>query len=166
MKGFQRKYLCLLQQQSCQQKQSAWCLHLDRTSYRDTGDTEAEGQSKMRLKTVCVTVLLAAALSYYIYTPLPDAIQEPWKLMAVDAAFRTGRNIVREDVLSASRNAWLSLILHFTIYIRCFGMLWKQLNFSPGFDNSISCTLICLRVAIKPHVMMSDIFCSLLLFQM
>uniref|UniRef100_A0A3B5M648 Neutral cholesterol ester hydrolase 1 n=1 Tax=Xiphophorus couchianus TaxID=32473 RepID=A0A3B5M648_9TELE len=40
--------------------------------------------NKMGLKAVVVTVLLAAALSYYIYTPMPDAIQEPWKLMAVD----------------------------------------------------------------------------------
>ncbi|XP_054894735.1 neutral cholesterol ester hydrolase 1a isoform X2 [Poeciliopsis prolifica] len=47
----------------------------------------------MGLKAVVVTVLLAAALSYYIYTPVPDAIQQPWKLMAVDAAFRTVRNL-------------------------------------------------------------------------
>uniref|UniRef100_A0A3P9P8A0 Neutral cholesterol ester hydrolase 1 n=1 Tax=Poecilia reticulata TaxID=8081 RepID=A0A3P9P8A0_POERE len=40
----------------------------------------------MGLKAVVVTVLLAAALSYYVYNPMPDAIQEPWKLMAVDAA--------------------------------------------------------------------------------
>ncbi|XP_007564575.1 neutral cholesterol ester hydrolase 1a isoform X1 [Poecilia latipinna] len=47
----------------------------------------------MGLKAVVVTVLLAAALSYYVYNPMPDAIQEPWKLMAVDAAFRTGINL-------------------------------------------------------------------------
>ncbi|MED6254627.1 hypothetical protein ATANTOWER_030517 [Ataeniobius toweri] len=56
-------------------------------------DTEAEGQRTMRLKVVVVTVLLVAALSYYIYTPLPDAIQEPWKLMVVDAGFRTAMNL-------------------------------------------------------------------------
>ncbi|MEQ2306784.1 hypothetical protein AMECASPLE_011802, partial [Ameca splendens] len=56
-------------------------------------DTEAEGQRTMGLKVVVVTVLLVAALSYYIYTPLPDAIQEPWKLMVVDAGFRTAMNL-------------------------------------------------------------------------
>uniref|UniRef100_A0A3P9P861 Neutral cholesterol ester hydrolase 1 n=2 Tax=Poecilia reticulata TaxID=8081 RepID=A0A3P9P861_POERE len=58
---------------------------------------------EMGLKAVVVTVLLAAALSYYVYNPMPDAIQEPWKLMAVDAAFRTGINLVREDAFSAFR---------------------------------------------------------------
>ncbi|XP_012731199.2 neutral cholesterol ester hydrolase 1 [Fundulus heteroclitus] len=48
----------------------------------------------MRLKAVFVTVLLAAAISYYVYTPLPDAIQEPWKLMLVDAGFRTCINLI------------------------------------------------------------------------
>lgn len=38
---------------------------------------------------VIVTLLLTVAVAYYIYTPLPDAIQEPWKLMLLDAGFRT-----------------------------------------------------------------------------
>lgn len=38
----------------------------------------------MGLKLV-VTVLLTLAAAYYIYKPLPDAIEEPWKLMLLDA---------------------------------------------------------------------------------
>ncbi|XP_028831368.1 neutral cholesterol ester hydrolase 1a [Denticeps clupeoides] len=41
------------------------------------------------MKLVCgVTLLLTAALAYYIYTPLPGSIAEPWKLMLLDASFR------------------------------------------------------------------------------
>ncbi|KAM7376144.1 hypothetical protein PAMP_005889 [Pampus punctatissimus] len=43
----------------------------------------------MRLLPVVVTVSLTVAVAYYIYIPLPDDIQEPWKLMLMDAGFRT-----------------------------------------------------------------------------
>nr|XP_046269270.1 neutral cholesterol ester hydrolase 1a [Scatophagus argus] len=43
----------------------------------------------MRLLPLAVTVLLTAALAYYVYIPMPDAIQEQWKLMLLDAGFRT-----------------------------------------------------------------------------
>lgn len=42
----------------------------------------------MRLRPVVVTVFLAAAVAYFVYLPLPEKIQEPWKLMLLDAAFR------------------------------------------------------------------------------
>uniref|UniRef100_UPI003AABFDDD neutral cholesterol ester hydrolase 1a n=1 Tax=Centroberyx gerrardi TaxID=166262 RepID=UPI003AABFDDD len=42
----------------------------------------------MRLLPVVVTLLLTVAVAYYIYIPLPDDIQEPWKLMLLDAGFR------------------------------------------------------------------------------
>uniref|UniRef100_A0A3B5M5Z9 Neutral cholesterol ester hydrolase 1 n=1 Tax=Xiphophorus couchianus TaxID=32473 RepID=A0A3B5M5Z9_9TELE len=67
-------------------------------------------QRPMGLKAVVVTVLLAAALSYYIYTPMPDAIQEPWKLMAVDATFRTGMNLVREDAFPGFDSTMVALV--------------------------------------------------------
>uniref|UniRef100_A0A3Q0R9N7 Neutral cholesterol ester hydrolase 1 n=1 Tax=Amphilophus citrinellus TaxID=61819 RepID=A0A3Q0R9N7_AMPCI len=35
-------------------------------------------------------VFMHILIAYYIYTPLPDAIQQPWKLMMLDAYFRTG----------------------------------------------------------------------------
>ncbi|XP_029972805.1 neutral cholesterol ester hydrolase 1a [Salarias fasciatus] len=42
----------------------------------------------MRLLPLVVSVVSALSLAYYVYIPLPDAIQEPWKLMLLDASFR------------------------------------------------------------------------------
>lgn len=52
----------------------------------------------MRPLPVFVTVVLTAALAYYIYIPLPDAIQEPWRLMVLDAALRTTMALVSLDL--------------------------------------------------------------------
>lgn len=54
-------------------------------------------RSKMRLLPVLVTVLLTVTLAYYVYIPLPDAIQEPWKLMLLDSGFRTTMHLVRGE---------------------------------------------------------------------
>uniref|UniRef100_A0A8C6V078 Uncharacterized protein n=1 Tax=Neogobius melanostomus TaxID=47308 RepID=A0A8C6V078_9GOBI len=43
----------------------------------------------MRQFPLIITLLLTVSLAYYIYTPLPDALQEQWKLMLLDASFRT-----------------------------------------------------------------------------
>ncbi|KAM6912363.1 neutral cholesterol ester hydrolase 1a [Xenentodon cancila] len=56
----------------------------------------------MRLRPLFVTVSLTAAVAYYVYTPLPDAIHEPWKLMMVDAAFRSAMHL-------ATAKSWLGL---------------------------------------------------------
>lgn len=42
----------------------------------------------MKLSSVVVTLILTVGVSYYIYTPLPAAIEEPLKLMLLDALFR------------------------------------------------------------------------------
>ncbi|XP_069566723.1 neutral cholesterol ester hydrolase 1a [Brachyistius frenatus] len=42
----------------------------------------------MRVLPLVVTVLLTVGVAYFIYTPLPNAIQEPWRLMMMDAGFR------------------------------------------------------------------------------
>lgn len=55
----------------------------------------------MRPLPVFVTLLLTAALAYYIYIPLPDAIQEPWRLMLLDAALRTTVTLVSLDLIVA-----------------------------------------------------------------
>lgn len=44
---------------------------------------------------VLVTLVLTLALAYYVYTPIPDGIQEPWKLMAVQTIMRTTWYLVR-----------------------------------------------------------------------
>ncbi|KAM6969639.1 neutral cholesterol ester hydrolase 1-like [Tautogolabrus adspersus] len=43
----------------------------------------------MRLLPVVVSVLLTVSVAYYVYIPLPEGIQEQWKLMMLDAGFRT-----------------------------------------------------------------------------
>lgn len=47
----------------------------------------------MRLR-VAGAVLLAAA-AYYVYLPLPTGVCEPWKLMLLDALFRSFMKAVR-----------------------------------------------------------------------
>ncbi|KAF3836452.1 hypothetical protein F7725_029010 [Dissostichus mawsoni] len=41
----------------------------------------------MRLRLAGAVLLLAAA--YYVYLPLPSGVSEPWKLMLLDALFRS-----------------------------------------------------------------------------
>ncbi|KAM4723633.1 neutral cholesterol ester hydrolase 1a [Anableps anableps] len=95
----------------------------------------------MKLKAVVVPVLLAAALSYYIYTPLPDAIQQPWKLMAVDAAFRTAINM-----------AALKYHLGLDHYITSFRSSMKT------FDSTMTALLGSTSpVGVVPGVKVSDI---------
>lgn len=47
----------------------------------------------MRLR-VAGAVLLSAA-AYYVYVPLPSGVSEPWKLMLLDALFRSFMQAVR-----------------------------------------------------------------------
>uniref|UniRef100_UPI0037E934B9 neutral cholesterol ester hydrolase 1-like n=1 Tax=Semicossyphus pulcher TaxID=241346 RepID=UPI0037E934B9 len=49
----------------------------------------------MRLLPVLVTVLLTVGVAYYVYIPLPDGIQQPWKMMMLDAGFRTTMHLAR-----------------------------------------------------------------------
>ncbi|XP_034433000.1 neutral cholesterol ester hydrolase 1a [Hippoglossus hippoglossus] len=55
---------------------------------------------KMRLRPVVLTLTLTVTLAYYVYIPLPESIQEPWRLMLVGAAFRTSMHL-------ASLRDWL-----------------------------------------------------------
>ncbi|XP_076151996.1 neutral cholesterol ester hydrolase 1a [Alosa pseudoharengus] len=42
------------------------------------------------MKLFCfATLLLSLALAYYVYTPMPETISEPWKLMILDTAIRS-----------------------------------------------------------------------------
>lgn len=41
-------------------------------------------------------VLLSAA-AYYVYLPLPSGVSEPWKLMLLDALFRSFMQAVRAE---------------------------------------------------------------------
>ncbi|XP_072321181.1 neutral cholesterol ester hydrolase 1-like [Eucyclogobius newberryi] len=46
----------------------------------------------MRPFSVVLSLLLTASLAYYVYTPLPDGVQEPWKLVLLAATIRTVSN--------------------------------------------------------------------------
>nr|XP_019960611.1 PREDICTED: neutral cholesterol ester hydrolase 1-like [Paralichthys olivaceus] len=60
----------------------------------------------MRLRPVVLTLTLTVTLAYYVYIPLPDSIQEPWRLMLVAAAFRTSMHL-------ASLRDWLGCDSYF-----------------------------------------------------
>lgn len=47
----------------------------------------------MRLRVLGAVLLSAAA--YYVYLPLPNGVAEPWKLMLLDALFRSFTHAVR-----------------------------------------------------------------------
>ncbi|XP_051252360.1 neutral cholesterol ester hydrolase 1 [Dicentrarchus labrax] len=70
------------------------------------------------MRLLLVTVLLTVALAYYVYIPLPDAIQEPWRLMLLDAGFRATMHL-------ASLKSWLG----FDHYIRSLRQSME------GFDD-------------------------------
>uniref|UniRef100_A0A4W5R220 Uncharacterized protein n=1 Tax=Hucho hucho TaxID=62062 RepID=A0A4W5R220_9TELE len=58
----------------------------------------------MKLSSVVVTLILTVGVPYYIYTPLPAAIEEPLKLMLLDALFRAMLQVVRNKKKSYWRN--------------------------------------------------------------
>lgn len=64
----------------------------------------------MRPLVLLITLLLAAALAYYIYVPLPDSVQEPWKLMFLDAVIRTIMHVVRSR-LGVKLNGTVKFVL-------------------------------------------------------
>ncbi|KAM4624769.1 neutral cholesterol ester hydrolase 1a [Polymixia lowei] len=72
----------------------------------------------MRLVSVVVLFSLTVAVAYYIYIPLPAAIQEPWKLMLLDATFRA-------SMQGAVVMHWLGLGHHIALIRR----------FTEGFED-------------------------------
>ncbi|XP_020836130.1 neutral cholesterol ester hydrolase 1 [Phascolarctos cinereus] len=50
--------------------------------------------SLARLRCICVvSTALVALLAYYVYIPLPANISDPWKLMLLDATFRSAQQL-------------------------------------------------------------------------
>lgn len=47
----------------------------------------------MGAKLLCL-FLASALLAYYIYTPIPEDLEEPWKVMFITAAFRAMGHLV------------------------------------------------------------------------
>jgi len=48
----------------------------------------------MRSKGVFVLLLLGALTAYYVYSPIPNNIEERWKLMLTDSFFKTLSHLV------------------------------------------------------------------------
>lgn len=84
----------LLQSRSCSYCPSVGCL----LSVCLSVSSSTEAGDNMRLLPAVVTASLTLAVAYYVYIPLPDTIQEPWKLMMLDAVFRTTMHLVREEM--------------------------------------------------------------------
>ena len=49
----------------------------------------------MRSKGVILFLVLGAFTAYYVYSPIPDDIEERWKLMLTDCFFRSLSNLVK-----------------------------------------------------------------------
>lgn len=43
-------------------------------------------------------LVASALIAYYIYRPLPENVEEPWKLMLLDASFRSLKHVVSWDI--------------------------------------------------------------------
>lgn len=66
-----------------------------------THDPEAVRSATMRLRLAAAVLLSAAA--YYVYLPLPSGVSEPWKLMLLDALFRSFMQAVRAEGCAEDR---------------------------------------------------------------
>lgn len=50
----------------------------------------------MRLGNIILFVAFCSFTAYYIYEPLPEEIEEKWKLMLTNCFFKTVSNLVRK----------------------------------------------------------------------
>lgn len=51
----------------------------------------------MKLGNVILFVAFCSFTAYYVYEPLPEAIEEQWKLMFTNCFFRTLSHLVRKN---------------------------------------------------------------------
>lgn len=61
-------------------------------SFRTAVSSGHPGLGTMR-SCFLLAVLLALA-AYYVYIPVPGAVSDPWKLMLLDATFRSAQQVV------------------------------------------------------------------------
>lgn len=47
----------------------------------------------MGTKSLCL-LLASVLVAYYVYTPVPETIEERWKLMLINAGFRSVAHVV------------------------------------------------------------------------
>ncbi|XP_043926474.1 arylacetamide deacetylase-like [Protopterus annectens] len=47
----------------------------------------------MKAKTILIVLIVTGLTAYYIYTPVPDPVQQKWKVMLVNAFYRSVQNV-------------------------------------------------------------------------
>lgn len=62
----------------------------------------------MRLRNIILFVAFCSFTAYYVYEPLPEEIEEKWKLMLTNCFFKTLSHMVRNFFF---KNNFASLIL-------------------------------------------------------
>ncbi len=77
---------------TCSQAQPTACLCLH-PAVRAVGNA----RRKMRLGSIILFVALCSFTAYYIYEPIPEEIDERWKLMLTNSFFRSLSHLVREN---------------------------------------------------------------------
>ncbi|XP_038672615.1 arylacetamide deacetylase [Scyliorhinus canicula] len=76
-----------------------------------------------------VLAVLSALLGYYVYTPIPEAVEERWKLMLVDAAFRSLEHL-----------AELTELIGFKHYMEMMMVLTVAESVDPSSDENVNVT--------------------------
>ncbi|XP_076604940.1 neutral cholesterol ester hydrolase 1-like [Chaetodon auriga] len=84
-------------------------------------------------------VLVMVAVAYYVYTPLPDSIEQPWKVMLLDTGFRTGMHL-------SSLKTWLG-----------FGHHMEYIKFMVEFSDDTLLRVLGSDSGRWPGVKVSDI---------
>ncbi|XP_036902405.1 neutral cholesterol ester hydrolase 1 isoform X1 [Sturnira hondurensis] len=62
------------------------------SSSRPPQPAEEPARGKMRSSCIVLTAVVALA-AYYVYIPLPSSVSDPWKLMLLDAIFRSAQQV-------------------------------------------------------------------------
>lgn len=52
----------------------------------------------MRLGNIILFVAFCSFTAYYVYEPLPEEIEEKWKLMLTNCFFKTVSHLVRKEL--------------------------------------------------------------------
>lgn len=77
----------------------------------------------MRLGNIILFVAFCSFTAYYVYEPLPEEIEEKWKLMLTNCFFKTLSHMVRKDLKKKPiKKNFVSTLSYFKThcwYLRC-----------------------------------------------
>lgn len=71
-----------------------WRTH-QRSSRVELNPHEPLTAPSVAMRLLLAGAVLLSAAAYYVYLPLPSGVSEPWKLMLLDALFRSFMQAVR-----------------------------------------------------------------------